>query len=37
MRTIGISSTYPRETLTADAVVDSLDELTAEFIGRLGR
>jgi sugar-phosphatase len=37
MRTIGIANTYPRDTLTADAVIGSLDELTAEFIRGLDR
>jgi beta-phosphoglucomutase len=36
MRTIGIATTYPRETLTADAVIDSLDEVTPDFIRGLG-
>jgi beta-phosphoglucomutase len=36
LRTIGIATTYPRDTLTADAVIDSLDELTPEFIRALG-
>ena len=35
LRTIAISTTYPRETLKADALVDSLDELTVEFVRRL--
>jgi HAD superfamily hydrolase (TIGR01509 family) len=36
MRTIAITHTYPRESLTeADIVVDSLDEITVEFIGNL--
>ena len=35
MRTIGIATTYPRETLTADAVIDSLDDLTVEFVQRV--
>jgi len=36
MRTIAITHTYPRSALTeADAVVDSLDELTRDFIARL--
>ena len=35
MRTIAITNTYPRATLDADAVVDSLDELTVEFVRRL--
>jgi sugar-phosphatase len=35
MRTIAISTTYPRETLSADAVIGSLDELTVDFIRRL--
>ena len=32
LRTIAISTTYPRATLQADRVVDSLDEVTVEFI-----
>lgn len=36
MRTIGISNTYPRETLNADAVIGSLDEITVAFIRALG-
>ena len=32
MRTVAISTTYPRHTLRADRVVDSLDEVTVEFI-----
>jgi len=32
LRTIAITNTYPRETLTADAIVDSLDELTEAMI-----
>jgi len=32
MRTVAISHTYPRNTLTADAVIDSLDELTVELV-----
>ena len=36
MRTIGIATTYPRETLTADAVIDSLDEVTPDFVRGLG-
>ena len=35
MKTIGIATTYPRETLTADALITSLDELTADFIRAL--
>ena len=36
MRTIAITHTYPRESLTeADTVVDSLDEITVEFINSL--
>src|SRR5262245_10637981 len=36
MRTVAVSHTYPRPTLTAaDAVIDSLDELTPEFVRRL--
>jgi beta-phosphoglucomutase len=35
MRTIAIANTYPRETLTADAVIGSLDELTLDFVRRL--
>jgi len=32
MRTIAISHTYPRDTLEADRVVDSLDELTVDLV-----
>ncbi|SRR6266568_5037512 len=36
MHTIAVTHTYPRHTLTeADAVVDSLDEVTVEFVRRL--
>jgi beta-phosphoglucomutase len=36
MRTIAITHTYPRETLTeADAVVDSLDEITVDVVNKL--
>ena len=36
MRTIAVTHTYPRDTLTdADVVVDSLDEITVELVGRL--
>jgi len=36
MRTIAVTHTYPRDTLTdADVVVDSLDEITAGFVKRL--
>jgi beta-phosphoglucomutase len=37
MRTIGIASTYPRDTLKADAVIGSLEELTADVVNGLGR
>jgi beta-phosphoglucomutase len=37
MRTIAVTHTYPRDTLTeADAVVDSLDQITVDLIRRLG-
>lgn len=36
MRTIAIATTYPRETLSADALVDSLDEITVDLIRALG-
>jgi beta-phosphoglucomutase len=36
MRTIAIATTYPRETLAADFVADSLDELTVALIRQLG-
>jgi beta-phosphoglucomutase len=37
MRTIAVTHTYPRQTLTlADLVVDSLDELTVARIARIG-
>jgi beta-phosphoglucomutase len=32
MRTIAIANTYPRETLSADAVIGSLDEITLDFV-----
>src|SRR5262249_55105226 len=35
MRTIAVTHTYPRGELTADWVVDSLDEITADLIERL--
>jgi beta-phosphoglucomutase len=36
MRTIAITNTYPRETLTdADTIVASLDELTVDFVEKL--
>ena len=35
MRTVAVTNTYPRATLTADAVVDSLDEVDAALIRRL--
>ena len=36
LRTIAITHTYPRDTLiAADVVVDSLNELTADFLARL--
>lgn len=35
LRTVGIATTYPRETLVADVVIDSLDEVTPALIGRL--
>jgi len=37
MRTVAIANTYPRDTLSADAVIGSLDELTADFLRGLGR
>lgn len=38
MRTIGVTTTYPRTTLQhADAVVDSLDEVTLEMVSSLAR
>lgn len=36
MRTIGIATTYPRETLSADALIDSLDEITIDLVRALG-
>jgi len=36
LRTIAISHTYPRATLTADALIDSLDELTVDFVRKAG-
>jgi beta-phosphoglucomutase len=35
LRTIAIATTYPRHTLTADAVIGSLDEITLDFVRRL--
>jgi beta-phosphoglucomutase len=36
MRTIGITHTYPRASLTeADVIIDSLDELTVDFVRKL--
>jgi beta-phosphoglucomutase-like phosphatase (HAD superfamily) len=35
LRTIAITTTYPRATLVADALVDSLDEISDEFVRRL--
>ena len=32
MRTIAITHTYPRDTLEADRVIDSLDELTVDLV-----
>lgn len=37
MRTIAISHTYPRDTLEADRVIDSLDELTVDLVRGLAR
>jgi beta-phosphoglucomutase len=37
MRTIAIANTYPRETLDADAIIASLDELTPDFLRSLDR
>ena len=37
LRTIGIATTYPRETLTADVVIDSLDEVTRELVRTIER
>ncbi len=36
LRTIALTTTYPRETLVADAIVDSLEEITVDAIRRLG-
>ena len=36
MRTIAIATTYPRPTLRADLIVDSLDEITPDAIRTLG-
>jgi beta-phosphoglucomutase len=36
MRTIGIATTYPRDTLAADLIVGSLDEITVHAIRDLG-
>ena len=35
LQTIAITNTYARATLTADRIVDSLDELTVEFLQRM--
>ncbi len=35
LRTIAITTTYPRATLVADALVDSLDEIGVDFLKRL--
>jgi beta-phosphoglucomutase len=35
LRTIAITNTYPRATLSADAIVESLDELTVDLLQRL--
>ena len=35
LRTIAIATTYPRDTLTGDAVIDSLDEITLDLVRRL--
>jgi len=35
LRTIAITNTYPRETLSADRIVDSLDELTVDYLQRM--
>lgn len=35
MRTIAVTHTYPREALSADAIVASLAELTPDFVSRL--
>jgi beta-phosphoglucomutase len=34
-RTIALTHTYPRHQLVADAIVDSLDEITEELLGRV--
>jgi beta-phosphoglucomutase len=36
MRTIGLATTYPRDTLTADVVIGSLDEITPTLVRQLG-
>jgi HAD superfamily hydrolase (TIGR01509 family) len=36
MRTIAIATTYPRATLSADALIDSLDEITIDLVRTLG-
>jgi beta-phosphoglucomutase len=35
LRTVAITNTYPRATLKADRVIDSLDEMTVEFVRSL--
>jgi hypothetical protein len=35
MRTIALTTTYARPTLTAEAVVDSLDEVTPALVRQL--
>jgi hypothetical protein len=36
MRTIGLATTYPRDTLAADVVIGSLDEITPTLVRQLG-
>ena len=35
LRTIAIATTYPRDTLTANVVIDSLDEITTDLVRKL--
>src|SRR4029078_11418378 len=37
MRTIAIAHTYPHDSLTADRVIDSLEELTVDLVRGLAR
>jgi beta-phosphoglucomutase-like phosphatase (HAD superfamily) len=35
LRTIGVATTYPRDSLVADVVVDAIEQVTADLIRRL--